>query len=215
MTESKNTPPQPELELPYEKVGVTILLGKNWDDKKDIPELTEGTEVFLSRDSVMTTLAGGFLYGAGLTDRLLISTGQTKENYPTEAEAMNKTLSHFFTKEEVPEEVRETEEMSIDTAGNAEEVAKILAKEGYKGKIRLITVGRHLERATTLFENYGVHIDESVASEDVLKRLGYDTSRPMLEKFKGQGEEFILRQLLKIDPQGKGLTRKVTSFIRR
>ncbi|MEK7605883.1 MAG: ElyC/SanA/YdcF family protein [Patescibacteria group bacterium] len=209
------TPPEAhEVKLPYQKVDLTILLGKNWDNKKDIPELTEETEVFLSRDSAMTAIAGGHLYVEGLTDELLSSTGVTKENYPAEAEAMDLTIGSIFTEEEVPQAARNKEVISIDTEGNAKEVGQMLNNRNFEGTTRLVTVKHHLPRAVALFEEQGIHIDEAVASEDVLKHYGYDTSRPVVTTIKNYGLEFGIRQIRRM-PYGDTLIRKVTSIKRK
>jgi uncharacterized SAM-binding protein YcdF (DUF218 family) len=114
-----------------------------------------------------------------------------------------------------------TEEKSIDTAGNAEEVALWLSEQQLRyRRIGLITVGYHLKNAATLFSNYGVDIAETYPSEQVLgsnsNLLGSyvrgwsQTNRVKQEEKK----EFVRTLLLPIDRKGR-LLRVLTARTRK
>ena len=121
----------------------------------------------------------------------------------------------------IPEESIALEEASIDTAGNAEEVAKWLeAKRTLDGKeyasIGLVTVGYHIKRATKLFKNFGVPIDRKYKSEQIVA-VRSPKHETLVEKWRKSGnvlvesyfKEPILRGISTFDKQGKTL-RKIT-----
>lgn len=148
---------------------VLIVLGKNigvGSNQKDIQ-----TDNFnLSRESRMNALAAGILWRPGMD--IILSTGQTSPGTPSEAEAMKRYMQAHFKDEYgnpvIPEENILLEEVSIDTAGNAEEVSRLLKNRNYQN-VGLVSVGYHVGNAATLFERYGVAVDQKFAAEDLVR----------------------------------------------
>ena len=71
---------------------------------------------------------------------------------------------------EIPDSAVILEEKSIDTAGNAEEVSKLIKRYGFSN-IGLLTVGFHLPNARRLFDRYGIKVDkdDNFIAEQVVK----------------------------------------------
>jgi uncharacterized SAM-binding protein YcdF (DUF218 family) len=127
---------------------------------------------------------------------------------------------YFMTRyPEIPESYLDTEETSIDTAGNAEEVAKMLEGLPYK-RIGLVTVGFHLDNAAKLFRNYGVAIDDKHASEEVVSEIHpvfgryvklWSASDRVASEYR---KERIRSLMLPIDRKGR-IPRLVTTLSRK
>lgn len=194
-----------------------IVLGKNIG-VGSTPEDIRHKPRHLSQESRMNVLAAGELWTPD-TD-LLFSSGQTAgQGTLSEAGAMKDYLA--MRHPEIPEERVFTEERSIDTAGNADEVAKLLAqKEKSYGRVGLVTVGYHLKNAARLFQNYGVQINDKYPAEVVVR-----TIHPVLNRYvmlwsasdKVAAEyrrERIRAMMLSIDKRGK-LLRQITTRNRR
>jgi len=167
MTEANEVLQQREILTPT-KLDALIVLGKNIGEGWS-PEKIRRTRNLLSGHSKLNVLAAGDLYNQGLTQRIIFSTGQTAgADYPSEALAMKAFLKEKFP--QIPDSAIILEENSIDTAGNAEEVAKIIEKHGFSN-VGLLTVGFHLPNARTLFERFGVKIDDtdSFKAEEIVK----------------------------------------------
>lgn len=148
---------------------VVIGLGKNWHPTID------GRGIQLSPDSIKTALAAAHLYHEGAVGKILFSTGNTAGkdsqgiDYPSEALAMFQFVRRYYPQELIPDSDIILEQESFDTAGNAEEVRKLLLRHKIRNPI-LLSVRHHLRRSRKLFNNYGVYLTEVHASEDVLKR---------------------------------------------
>jgi uncharacterized SAM-binding protein YcdF (DUF218 family) len=195
-----------------------IVLGKNIGVRSS-PEDIRNHPDHLSNESRMSVVAAGLLYEPGI--QLLFSGGHTAgEDVPTEAEAMRDFLFTHFP--DIPEEAVLLENNSIDTASNAEEVISMLTRPGSKHyqHINLLTVGYHLPGAQKIFDNFGVPIEQGVASETVISKLSADqeafveqwshSRKVKLEKAK----EAFRGLLLTVDPDGKML-RQITQKSRR
>ena len=204
-----------EEQQPQEKFDAIIALGKNWR----LP--IEGSRIYLSIESKITAIAAGQMYVDGRAGGIIFSTGQTAginkeigQPYPTEAEEMKRFMRIYFNEDQIPESAIKTEAISFDTAGNAEEVKKILEDEKLK-KVAVLTIGSHKRRSGKIFANYGVSVT-AIASQDVLKNRNghYDkflneyawSTRHAKELLK----ETILNTLLFVDPKGEKL-RAVTT----
>lgn len=203
---------------------VLIVLGKNigvGSNQEDI----QADNFSLSRESRMNALAAGMLWRPGMD--IIFSTGQTAPGTPSEAEAMKRYMQIHFKDEHdnplIPEENIFLEETSIDTAGNAEEVSRLLAERGKTyNHIGLVSVGYHVPRAATLFNRYGVAIGTEYSSDQLLRSrssrhnqlVDHWRKTPRIKNrsplnLGETGKEFVLRALLHVDRKGKAL-RKVT-----
>lgn len=182
---------------------VLVLLGKNIGVGSS-PRAIRRDNFHLSGETRINVLAGGMLYQSGMD--IICSSGETA-GPPSEARAMKRYLQVHFPCISEDDIILEEHKNSIDTAGNAEEVAKIVKVKGYK-HIGLVTVGYHLANAVTLFERYGVPIEQKFAAEDVVKERSLrheqylkcwgKTVRIKLEKKK----EIIRKTLLIFDKKG-------------
>jgi uncharacterized SAM-binding protein YcdF (DUF218 family) len=201
-----------------ESPDLLIVLGKNigvGSTKEDI----QADKYHLSVESRFNTLAARAIYESGMT--VLFSTGQTAgPEIPSEAGAMRDYFMSRYRKDLADPKDVKTEEISIDTAGNAKEVARWLQGNRQKyGKIKLLTVGYHAEAATTLFENYGVKIDETLVAEDILsspRTPGHKAYEEYIDAWrktdrikKENKKEHARQLLLHIDRKGK-LVRLIT-----
>jgi uncharacterized SAM-binding protein YcdF (DUF218 family) len=193
------------MEKAQPRYDAVIGLGKNWGNKKE----SKKTGIFYpSIDTAMTAIACAEEYLAGNANKIMYSTGDTFKG-PSEAEAMRLQLRSMFSEEEIPDEDIILEERSIDTPGNAEEVAKIISERGMQ-HIKLVTVSRHLKRSETLFRIHGITSFDSAASEDILEARGFAVKREEKERWLEAG----LTKLLTIDPKGN-IPRLITQIIRK
>jgi uncharacterized SAM-binding protein YcdF (DUF218 family) len=150
---------------------------------------------------------------------ILFSTGKTAgEDTPSESSAMRDYLHRLFPG--IPAEAVFLEEDSIDTAGNAEKVAEWLQGKKY-GRKALVSVGYHADNAATLFENYGVPIEKTYASEEVVReRSNHHAAYVMgwqgLKRVRSEYRKELVRKALlhTVDPRGK-LLRRVTERSRK
>jgi len=146
--------PNREVELP--RVDALIVLGRNFQPGFNRRTLAE-QRFHLSPGSRINVLAAGLIYKAGLTDKLIISTGHTAgSNVPSEAKAMKDHLQRIF--KDIPDEAIVLEETSVDTEGNVNEVKKIVDQNPELRTFGLLTDESHLERAEPLFEKSGVSV---------------------------------------------------------
>lgn len=196
-----------------------VALGKNWE----FP--VYGKRISLSLESKITALAAAELFIRGDTNSIIFSGGKTAGDdakgvpYPSEAEEMKRFMRIFFHKNEISDKAIILEEFSIDTAGNAEEVFKIVNNKKLK-KIGLLTVGFHLPRAKEIFKNHGVKIQKFFSSEEILKNKNpyydrllsdyYWSSKYFTEVLK---ETVGLGLVHTIDPKGQ-IVRKITEKTR-
>lgn len=185
---------------------VLVVLGKNIGIGSS-PRAIKKDNFHLSHETRINVLACGMLYQPGMD--IICSSGETS-GPPSEARAMkNYLLLHF---PQIPRShiILEEHKNSIDTAGNAEEVAKIVKARGYK-HVGLVTVGYHLNNAAILFERYGVPIGQKFIAEHVVQKRSVrhkqyitrweKTGRIQQEKRK----EALRKLLLRIDRKGKFL----------
>ncbi|MBU2564600.1 YdcF family protein [Patescibacteria group bacterium] len=191
-------------EILPEKFEALVVLGKNWREyppkkaNKDWP-------LRLSIESKMSALAAGEMFKAGLTDKIIFSTGKTAGKYwPSEAEIMSDYLKKNYS---IPDDAIILEKESIDTVENAEMVAEIIEKHNIKN-IALMTSHYHLKRSVGLFNDYGMEVHSFPSEEMIKKRSSHyekfvenylKSGRVKKEKIK----EAVLRSLLVIDSKGK------------
>jgi len=121
--------------------------------------------------SKITALAAFMLLQKGIGDKVIFSGGHTKGiNNSSEARVMFDFAKQYFP--EIYSQKIILEENSIDTAGNAIEVKKLVPLDV---EIILLTISFHLLRSKKIFESYAIKINHSFASEKVLKEsLKYD-----------------------------------------
>jgi len=170
----------------------------------------------LSPESKINTYATGLSWKEG--DAIIFSTGQTAGGgIPSEARLMKGYLKRVFPK--IPDSDIVLEEKSIDTAGNAEEVGKILKTKGVEN-VTLLSTGFHVGNATILFERYGLKVRDVIISEKVMeehsrhpKRVRTYFNSDVIKK--ERKKEFLRRVLLStIDRKGK-ILRWLTSKSRK
>jgi uncharacterized SAM-binding protein YcdF (DUF218 family) len=207
--------------------------GKNWE----IPVPPNPADIQLSLDSRLTAMAAGVLYSEGVAERIVFSTGHTAgDEYPTEAQAQAKELRRFFPEEEIPGEHVLLEEDSFDTAGNVDEVKRMI-EAGLISGIHLLTVGYHLPRLKRLAQRHDLPVLGTYASDKVVGR-----SRLAVPRLRGRPHYYgrlvlhearvrrsprpIVRTaaqlalegagyaLMTIDPSGEGISRQVTTRLR-
>lgn len=151
---------------------ILVVLGKNWENHTQSDERA----VTLSIDSQISALAAGWKFVKEKFDYLIFSTGKTAgEDWPSEAQAMKDFLLKNLPKEKyfLPEEKIILEEISFDTAGNAEEVGKIFVDRDWSNQeITLMTVGYHLPRARKLFFNFGAAFTYEANSYEEMAKMG-------------------------------------------
>lgn len=168
----------------------------------------------LSPESKITILAAGILYKDKLGQKIVFSGGHTRgKDKESEAKKMFKFIKNKFS---IPESDIILEENSIDTAGNAFEVKKLLPENS---KVILLSFAYHLPRAKRIFKNYGIYVKKDYASDKVLEENSplYDeflkkfTLKRKIEKI--LGEMFCLLLVYTIDSKGK-ILRIITSQTR-
>lgn len=168
----------------------------------------------------MNALAAGELFVRGEFDAIIFSGGRTAGRHrPSEAAAMHRYLRRHFSMSDVPDSVIVLEEDSIDTAANAEYVAKLLDRRRHAA-IALVTTAPHLTVATRLFHNFGLRVNDTFRAEDVLTaRSSHHQEfvaryRRSIRARRERAKEAVRRVLLVIDPHGR-LLRPVTAALRR
>lgn len=192
-----------------------LVLGKNIGIGSS-PDKIRNDNFNLSAETRSNVLAAGMLYKPGMN--ILFSTGQTVgANTPSEAQAMKNYFHAHFTG--IPEKHILLEENSIDTASNAEEVAKIVRDKNYN-HVGLVTVGYHLHNAVTLFERHGVSVEQKIIAEDIVRERTPHHQR-YIENWKEttrikqeEKKESIRKAFLAIDQKGK-LLRLITQRTRK
>jgi uncharacterized SAM-binding protein YcdF (DUF218 family) len=189
---------------------ILVALGKNW---KRGPG-------GLSIESKMSALAAGEIWTRGGASLLILSGGRTGgRRRPSEAEAMWALMLRCSCLRGIPESAVVLEDRAIDTAGNAEEVGRILSELGVS-EAAILTVGYHLPAARQLFESFGVRVTAAIAAEEVLggrsRHYGRFLSRWRVSRRVRveRGKELARRALLRVDPKGRVL-RVITSVVRR
>jgi uncharacterized SAM-binding protein YcdF (DUF218 family) len=169
----------------------------------------------LTPESKITALSAGILYKEGKAKKIIFSGGYTKgRNKESEAKKMSDLMKNKFP--EILEVDIILEENSLDTAGNAFEVKRILP---INSRIILLSLAYHLKRAKINFRNYNLDLEQTFASDDVLNKMF-----PMYDEFlkKYTLKRRILRLIWEIlclsfiytiDPKGK-ILRILTSRTR-
>jgi uncharacterized SAM-binding protein YcdF (DUF218 family) len=197
-----------------------IVLGKNIG-LRSTPDDIRGREDYLSDESRMTTIAAGLLYRPGM--QIIFSGGHTAGGEaPAEAAAMR---AFFFTHfPDIPRQAVSVEEASIDTLGNASEVMDMLLSRPNKRyqHIGLLSVGYHLPRSSEVFKHTGIPVEQTFASEEIIKERADDPkAKAFVERWgrsrKVQAEklkEGVGRLILKADPDGQ-LLRQIAKKSRR
>lgn len=200
---------------------IVIALGKNWREYPPKDADPSNYKLHLSLESKITALSAADLLLSGLTDRVIISTGKTAgEKWPSEAYAMLEYIKRHrssYYNDSIKDKIT-IEEISIDTAGNAEEIGNILIGRHHQ-KIAVLTTSAHLPRAIKLFRAYGLNVD-GIESENYLADVSTHyknfvknyrfSSRNITEKLK---EKLCLYPLCLLDKKGKFL-RLITRRLR-
>lgn len=188
---------------------VIVVLGKYWR--------LDGSD--LSLESKLNALAALVLYRRLQPPPvLLFSGGHTAgRDRPAESEAMRTYLLRHDL--QVPDGAILLETESIDTAQNADFVARILQGQGV-ASVDLLTVRAHAAGARRIFAAYGVRVDRVHAAEDVLAmrsshHLGFIRRYARSPRVLAQwAQEAVRSVLLLVDPRGERL-RRVTRLMRR
>jgi uncharacterized SAM-binding protein YcdF (DUF218 family) len=145
-----------------------VVLGKNIGVGSTVEDIRRVHD-HLSPESRISAEAAGMLYEAGDGNLdLLFSTGHTAgPDVPSEAAAMKAYMKALYP--DIPDDRVHTEEASFDTRTNAIEVAKWLGAGERYGRIGLMSVGYHIGNAAKLFSRLGVDIDETYASDEIVR----------------------------------------------
>ena len=169
--------------------------------------ILKGNILDLSPESKITALAAGVLYKEEIGEKIIFSGGHTKgPTRESEARKMQELIRNKFP--DIPEEDILMEETSLDTAGNAFAVKKVLPENS---KVILLSFAYHLPRARRIFKNFGIIPEEVYASDKVLKKLSpiYDN---FINKFTflRKAQKFIREAIClplayTLDPKGKFL----------
>jgi len=201
-------------EIPQELDALIVLghnIGIGW-----APNDIKNQRFHLSHHSRINVLATGILFKAGVSDKIIFSSGKTAgKDAPSEAEAMKRHLLRIFPS--IPEHAITLEENSLNTYTNAQEVKKIMDQEGLK-EVGLVSVGSHLKRAAYLFKQAGISLDihNILAAEEILRERrpryveGYLKSDSVSKE--GAKEKKVL--LVQRFPLGSQLLNFITRFTR-
>lgn len=144
-----------------------VVLGKNIG--VDWTKNTIRAQRFhLSPHARINVDTAGLLYEAGVTRKIIFSTGKTADpDILSEAELMKKHLKRIFPK--IPDEDIILEDISWDTNTNAKAVKEKMKTYGLE-RVALLTVGFHLPRALYLFERAGIIPARVYCSEEELAK---------------------------------------------
>ena len=140
-------------------------------------------------------------------DAIVFSGGATKRERYSEALAMRNYMYNNVNNKFSGTIILETE--SKTTWGNAENTKSILG-EYVHSKIRLLTVGYHLKRATNIFTREGFSNLVPLASEDYISPELFGEYKRYLKSTRGifeQTKEFLIRGITLAEPKGKILER--------
>jgi hypothetical protein len=199
-----------------------IVLGHNASPFIPV-ECTRRNPDHLTPISKLNILAAGLLCLQKVTDKLILSTGQTiGSDMPSDAYAMDEYFSRQFPQLSHIPRILEIE--SFDTAGNAKHTLNIVPE----GPYGLISIKKHAENAAKLFINLGhrglkgVYYSEFVYANHLNRTRSPGAARTFLKLVNDYSllsgislREHIRAQLINsIDPYGQHL-RPVTTLTRR
>lgn len=142
-----------------------VVLGKNLGlgFGKDKIRKQKG---YLAPHGRINTDAAGLLYKDGRTKKIIFSTGVTVSDLPSEASLMKTHLQKMYP--DIPDEDIILEEISKQTKGNAQEVAKVIKELDINPEnVGLVTMGFHMDRAQKFFRNQGLNLD-SLPSQEIV-----------------------------------------------
>lgn len=192
-----------------------IILGGNWRGypyKFKTVKKGMGETLDISLRSKMNCITAAEMYKKGLTQKIIIGTGQSAgKKWPSEARAMKDYILKQY--KDVPSRDILIHEKTLDTYSEVDEDIKLAGKNHLKN-LALATVNTQLPRVKKYLENKGEHLDY-ISSEEEFKKLGpryeklvrgYDES--LAVKYYETFKESILRGM-----QNMGLTKKVTKPI--
>lgn len=210
-----------------------IAFGKNWE----VPIPESPADIQPSLDTRLTAMAAGLLYMDGAADSIVLSGGYTAgDDRPSEADAMHTVLREHFDEDDIPARAIRFDRWSYDTATNLEAVAQ-MRHEGMIGDVNVVTVGYHLPRVLRLAGKQGVPVSGAFRSDQVvsnselavprlrgsehyLGRLVWAEARrqssvkPLLRATSALALEGAAHALLTIDPDGTGISRRLTQTLR-
>lgn len=204
---------------------VMIVLGKNLDPWVK-PDDIKKDRFQLSQDCKMNGIAAVQRYREDPSLTFVIPTGQTvvgwdKWGRPIKPE--NVALKEYMQKKvPIPDEafITETEKNSIDSAGDAEEVTKILRAHPELTPIGLVSLGfyKHAQNVVDLLRNFGGPKLKPVKADELV-RFRSEHHRKWIDevwKKKSRTRKMIWFERIRwfalktVDPRGV-LIRKVTS----
>jgi hypothetical protein len=191
-----------------------LVAGKNIGVDSTVEDMRQSRH-HLSPESRMSVMAAALEWNPD-TDILFMGGHTAGADIPSEAAAMK----HFFRNRypDIPADHLFTETQSVDTAGNAEEAARILAAnpDSHYEHIGLISVGYHVENAAKLFRNFGIPVDQIIASEEKVRAIHpamdrYVTAWHQADRVASERrKERVRSMMLPVDRKGK-LLRIITS----
>ena len=130
------------------------------------------------------------LFHAGKAQRLYLSGGEVRGGDGAEAEAMRRLLLDLG----VPDSALYLEEVSGNTAGNAEAMATRLAAEGVR-EVLLVTSALHMPRARARFEAAGLGVIPAPADFEVIA-MPFDLLRVVPDAGALQGSARAFKELV-------------------
>ncbi|MGH7193524.1 MAG: YdcF family protein, partial [Candidatus Saccharimonadales bacterium] len=146
--------------------------GKNWE----VPVPADPALARPSIESQMTAEAAGVMLTHGVGDMIIFAGGRTAgQEYPSEAEAMLRTMRGHFGEEEVPDEAVRLEDQSPSTAAQLSIVKDLLPEYGADNVI-LLTVGYHMPRVIWQARREGVPVRGFARSDYVIRGRHGDAS---------------------------------------
>lgn len=224
--------------MPQETQPLIVLagLGKNIG-ANSTPEKIRRDRDHLSGDSRINAIAtADIVSDVFRPDYIIFSSGYTSgKSVPSEATAMSSFLSNNTKRfPDIPEEIPVIlEEESLDTASNADEVAKIVSEieknTNRKTEVVLVTTRYHLKNAAKIFRDAGINVwdwDGYASDEVVAKRakkpekfLENYRKQKRIKGFMGENMRESVRKIIlnsgPLKPLGNWLIRKVTSSTRK
>lgn len=216
-----------------------LILGRNW---KGYPwrktPITQKVGNYMGNDgrqrendlpisdgSRINCLAAGNFHLRGLTKKIVVGTGRSAEDWPSEAEEMRNYILRRFRGKISPEDILE-QEHTLETYSELEENIKIAEGNGLTN-LALITVRTQLPRCKRHLEKLGKDID-CFNSENIVEQMEQNRQKgknpyPLLVKryrnspgvtYYERTKELILRgfQFCGIT---KSLTKRLANIARR
>ncbi|HTH93040.1 MAG TPA: YdcF family protein [Candidatus Paceibacterota bacterium] len=194
---------------------IGVSLGRGISRKKIF---FAGISSYLPHGAMLNVVAAGILIKLGLVKQIVFTGGKTQgQDWFSEAAEMKRVFIRLFRN--VDPELILVEPCAIDTLGNIENMfqAGLLQKDS---PVILLTVRQHLRRSQILFRNIANMETGGISSQDLILEHGTAEQKKYVRQYQETIEyrkelvkEWLLRIIVKFDPQGKGL-RRITSRTR-